>query len=144
MCCITAVVWSLCSVPVHARVCDQPSHFSLVLAAGGQTTVDDCRQWLKQLQEYVLHLTKQVQACTSDSPASDASSISSMDEAGSHTSSTAGTAAADATWRMMCQDAAEVLNRVADQMESGGATSSVSCQHRRCCGSTACATRCVY
>lgn len=94
--------------------------------AGGPAEVEDCRQWLKQMQGYVLHLTKQVQTCTVDGTLSESSSTSSMDEAGSSNSSTAGTAAAVTAWRVLCQDAAEMLSRVADQMESGGGTSSVS------------------
>lgn len=97
--------------------------------AGGSVGLEDCRQWLKQMQGYVLHITKQVQACIAESPVSDASSTSSMDEAGSSNSSAAGTAAGDTAWRVMCQDAAEILSRVADQMETGGAASSVSFQH---------------
>jgi hypothetical protein len=88
----------------------------------------EARQWLKQLQGYVLQLSKQVaDAAASDAQQCEASSTtSSMDEAmGSSNCSMAGTAACDTAWRVMCQDAADVLGRLGDQL-SGGAASSVS------------------
>jgi hypothetical protein len=89
---------------------------------------DEARQWLKQLQGYVLQLSKQVaDAAAADAQQCEAASTtSSMDEAsGSSNSSMAGTAACDMAWRMLCQDAADVLGRIGDQL-SGGASSSVS------------------
>ncbi|WIA16333.1 hypothetical protein OEZ85_013032 [Tetradesmus obliquus] len=91
------------------------------------TDHEETRQWLKQLQNYVLQLSKQA----ADAAAGDAqqqceasSSSSSMDEGlDSSNCSMAGTAACDTAWRMLCQDASDVLGRLADQL-SGGAASS--------------------
>lgn len=86
----------------------------------------EARQWLKQLQGYVLQLSKQVaDAAANDAQQCEASSTtSSMDEAmGSSNCSMAGTAACDTAWRVLCQDAADVLGRLGDQL-SGGASSS--------------------
>jgi hypothetical protein len=89
---------------------------------------EEARQWLKQLQGYVLQLSKQVaEAAAADAQQCEvASTTSSMDEAsGSSNSSMAGIAACDTAWRVLCQDAADVLGRIGDQL-SGGASSSVS------------------
>jgi hypothetical protein len=95
----------------------------------------EARQWLKQLQSYILQLSKQVtDAAAGDAQQCEASSTtSSMDEAmGSSNCSMAGTAACDTAWRMLCQDAADVLGRLGDQL-SGGAASSVSSCYCYCC-----------
>ncbi|KAF6254876.1 hypothetical protein COO60DRAFT_1538114 [Scenedesmus sp. NREL 46B-D3] len=86
----------------------------------------ETRQWLKQLQGYTLQLTKQVaDAAAADAQQCEAASTtSSMDEAsGSSNSSMAGTAACVTAWRVLCQDAADVLGRLGDHLSGGGASS---------------------
>ncbi len=74
--------------------------------------LEDCRQWLKQAQGYVIHLQRHLEALG------------------------AGTAGADA-WRLAYRDAAETLGRVVEHISTGGVSVSGLCA-RHCGGSCMC------
>eukprot|EP00877_Chromochloris_zofingiensis_P006008 jgi/Chrzof1/1660/Cz10g16080.t1 len=56
---------------------------------------EDCSQWLKQAQGYVLHLQRQINQAADD-------------------------CSSDAVWKLLFQDAADALSRVAESITQGG------------------------
>jgi hypothetical protein len=100
--------------------------------AGVVAQLDECRQWLKGLQGFVLQLSKHVQGFADEGgPQSSASiddALSSMEEGCSTSCGAPSSAASLAAWRALCQDAADVLGAVVEQMAAGGAE--VRVRHR--------------
>jgi hypothetical protein len=83
-------------------------------AVGVATQLDECRQWLRHTQGFVLQVLKQVQGFAMDT-------TSSMEEGTCTTSTAPNSAASLNAWRSMCQDASDALGSVAEIMANGGA-----------------------
>jgi hypothetical protein len=102
-------------------------------AAGVATQLDECRQWLRHTQGFVLQLLKQVQSfvtdcqpsCSSMDATTSMDASSSMDGGSCSTSTAPASAASLHTWRCMCQEASDALATVAESMTAGG--NEVSC-----------------
>lgn len=107
------------------------SDLLLPITAGVATQLDECRQWLRHTQGFVLQLLKQAQGFAADDgsqqqqqhpiPISSMDASSSMEE-GSCSASTAApnSAASLHAWRTMCQEASDALGTVAESMANGG------------------------
>jgi hypothetical protein len=97
--------------------------------AGVAPQLDECRQWLRQAQGFVLALSKQVQGFADDeglAAAASAEALSSMEEGCStisaHGSSNGPSSAASlAAWRSTCGEAADALAAAVQQAAAGGA-----------------------
>jgi hypothetical protein len=89
-------------------------------AVGVATQLDECRQWLRHTQGFVLQVLKQVQGFAIDGQPG-VSTTSSMEQGSCTTSTAPNSAASLNAWRTMCQDASDALGSVAESMASGGA-----------------------
>lgn len=87
--------------------------------------LDQCRQWLRHIQGFVLQVLKQVGGFADDGQQPGVSSMdtttSSMEEGGCSTSTAPKSAASLNAWRTMCQEASDALGNVAESMSNGGA-----------------------
>lgn len=108
---------SLCWPPHLTRL------FCYATTTGVASQLDECRQWLRHTQGFILQLLKQVQGFSEDCPPGASSSMdasSSMEDGTCSTSSAPNSAASLNAWRTMCQEASDALATVAEAMAAGG------------------------
>jgi hypothetical protein len=76
-----------------------------------------CRQWLKQAQGYVLHIMKNIEVVGSKAGGSQQQEVVAQEEEEEQDEGNG--SSADAAWLVLCQDAYEVLSRVAQHLAGG-------------------------
>lgn len=92
------------------------------ISSGVATQLDECRQWLKHTQNFILQVQKQVHSFAEEQHPSVSSmdTSASLDEASCSTSNAPNSAASLNAWRTMCQEASDALGAVAAAMAAGG------------------------
>jgi len=103
-------------------------HQSPAGTADDNHAAEACRQWLKQAQGYVLHVMKNIEALGSKSGGLQEQGMAQAEE---QEQEEGNGSSADAAWLVLCQDAYEVLSRVADHLAGGASSDDESPKARR-------------
>lgn len=97
-------------------------HVACAAPAGVATQLDECRQWLKHTQNFILQVQKEVHSFAEEQHPGTSSmdTSASLEEASCSTSNAPNSAASLNAWRTMCQEASDALGAVAAAMTAGG------------------------